>query len=805
MLALSTIRARWAGFVGSFVALTLGVGVLSATLVVFVSARPAVPPRLAGAAVIVQSPAAAPDYDTFVEYVPWSSEVALSLAHALSGVPGVASAVPDRSFYAQVVSSGHPDADSTSGHGWSTTALAPYRLAAGRAPRAPDEVALSTRYGLAPGAEATVLTATGPRQWTVVATVDGPGLYVSDASAAALAPGVSAIGLVLAPGASASTVASAARDVVGPGGTVVTGAAREALEPEAVGRTRWLGTQLLTVMAVLAAFATIFVMASTSALNAYQRRRELALLRALGATPRQVRRLLLGEALVVGTVAAVLGAVAGATAAPAFGDLLVRASLEPAGFEPRPSPLALVPAVVTGIVVAVLGAWAASRRAGRVRPIEALREAVVDRRAMTALRWVFGGLFGVTGVGLALSTPAVSPSSSMTPAIFSALTLIVALTLLAPVVLPPVVRLLTVPLRSSATGTVVRGSAVTAVRRTAATAGPVLLTVGFAVLILGMVRTMSPALGASDARALDVSTVVTPSSTPGLSDAAVDALPATVLAGLSTSVFAVSGGRAPAPLDALGVDPAAVPAMGAGWKVSAGSLADLTPSSVVVAAGAAAAAHWRAGGTASLILADGEVVTLRVAAVVAEGSLPVRVVLPRPVVRTHDPSALTATAYVRGATPAEVSPALAGLGAEAQDPLAFAAADDEDRLVWLFVLVMIGMSVGYTSIAVANTLVMATGDRRRDFRALALSGATRRQILRMVGVETAVVVAIGTAIGALVALPALLGVRAALASQTEAAVSLVIPWPELAGVVGLCAVLALSAALLTTGRMLHRS
>jgi putative ABC transport system permease protein len=333
---------------------------------------------------------------------------------------------------------------------------------------------------------------------------------------------------------------------------------------------------------------------------------------------------------------------------------------------------------------------------------------------------------------------------------------------------------------------VVRESAGTAVRRTAATAGPVLLTVGFAMLILGMVKTMSPALGGEDARGLGVDTVVTADGTPGLSDAAVAAIPGTVFSGLSTSVF-VSG----TPFDALGVDPAAVPVPG---------VAAPTGDTVVVAD-----PRWRPGETLRLTFADGVVVPLRIGAVLTVGDLPMPVLLPRDLVREHDPSALTQTAYVRGAPPTAVATAVAGLGALAADPLRYSSNDDEDQLVWLFVLVMVGMSVGYTSIAVANTLVMATGDRRRDFRVLRLSGATNRQILRMVGAETALVVIFGTAIGGAVALPALFGIRAALAGQTGAAVRLIVPWPEMTAVIAVCAVLALGAALLATRRTLDRT
>lgn len=813
-LAWATVRARWVGFVGSFVALTLGVGVLTATLVVFVSAQPALPPRLAGASVIVHGPVAGTDYDMWDEHVPWTADRADEIAGSLREIPGVAAAVPDRSFYAQLmrdgVPVGDPDVGDPQGHAFSTTALAPYELVAGEAPRAQGEVAISRKYGFAPGSEATVLTAAGPNRWRVTGVVDGPGFYVADSVAAKLAGGPRAIGVVTGPGADVSSVAAAARTVVASAGVVVTGDARVALEPESHASTRWLGTQLLTVMATLASFATIFVMASTAALNAWQRRRELALLRAVGATPRQIRRLLLGEALVVGAVSALVGALLGSVAAPIFGDLLVGAHLEPEGFEARATPLPLAVAIGVGLVVALVGTWAASRRAARVRPMEALRESDVERRPMTLSRWILGGFLGVVGIGLAVLVPVASDDAAATTAMASALTLIVALTLLAPVVIPPLVRLLTLPFGRlrGATGMLVRQSAVTAVRRTAATVGPVLLTVGFAMLVLGMVKTMSAALGGEDARALGVDAVVTTEETPGLTDAAIATIPGRFVAPLRTQVFAKrSGGPAgPVPYDASGVEPAAITALAGGWQVESGSLEAFGEgASVLVASGAATELDVTVGDDLRITMADGAVVTLPVAAVLTEGSLPGRFLVSRDLVREHDPSALTGTVYVIGASAAAVESALTGTGAVVQDPLTYATNDEEDQLVWLFVLVMVGISVGYTAIAVANTLVMATGGRRRDFAVLRLTGATPGQILRMVGTETGIVALLGTVIGGLVVLPALLGIRQGFAESTGTDLPLVIPWTELAVVAATCTILALLAALLSTRVALRRA
>ncbi len=89
---------------------------------------------------------------------------------------------------------------------------------------------------------------------------------------------------------------------------------------------------------------------------------------------------------------------------------------------------------------------------------------------------------------------------------------------------------------------------------------------------------------------------------------------------------------------------------------------------------------------------------------------------------------------------------------------------------------------------------MATSDRVRDFTLLRLSGATVRQIVRVVAAEAVIVVAVGTALGGAVALAALLGIRSSLEEAVGAAVDLVLPWPTILGVIGTCLALALLAS-----------
>ncbi|HEY0001498.1 MAG TPA: FtsX-like permease family protein [Actinoplanes sp.] len=834
---------------GAFVAVTLGVLVVACSALLTASSRPAVPDRLARAAVLVQSPATRTPADPFPPTVPWSSAAADDLARRLGAVPGVSTALRDRVFYAQPLG----DDRIVEGHGWSSARLSRARLVAGRAPQRAGEVVLDRALG-----PVTLLTASGPARYTVTGTVDAAELYLADDEAAARAPGVSTIGLALTPDANVDSVAAAARRTVGSGGQVLTGDDRGALEPRADARTRWIGMQILTGTAALAAFATVFVVASTFALAVAQRRRELALLRTIGATPRQVGRMLRREALTVGAAGSVLGTALGAALAPVLGRVLVDAGMEPSTYTVRFVTWPIAAALLLGPVVAGIGVSVAAWRAGRIRPLEALREAEVDRRPMGRSRWIAGGLVTAGGVlcGVATATAADARRAGDF-ALLGAIALVTGAAVLAPAVVPAVVRLLTWPAGRlpGATALLVRQGALAAPRRTAATAAPILLTVAFAVLVSGLVKTTTEAYAVGRGAALSADQVVAPDGTPGLTDAAAASVRGVAV--LPTTVFA--GTR---PLAVLGVDPSAYVQAQRRVRVLSGSLDGLRePGTAVVTASVAALRSTAAGspsgppvgpdsrspssaadpsgsprgspfgaapglgsatpatgastldpagstpgsdsatpglgGVVGVVFADGTRSALLVVAVVADGSIPGDLLLSREAVRRHDPSALTSAVYVNG--PVTVA---AGTGARLISVREYAAEADaaEDRLVWIFTLLLIGVSAGYGAIAVANTLLMASAARGPDLRVLRRTGATTGRIRRALAAEAAVVVAIGSLLGGVAAAGALVAIRAGLSEQAGAPVPLVIAWPVVAAVLGLCLLLSIAAAITPTFR-----
>ncbi|GAA0718513.1 ABC transporter permease [Dactylosporangium roseum] len=433
--------------------------------------------------------------------------------------------------------------------------------------------------------------------------------------------------------------------------------------------------------------------------------------------------------------------------------------LEPTGFQVGFSWWAVVVSLLTGLVVAALGVWLSARRASRVPALDALREAAVEKRPMTLSRWVFGLLGVVIGGGLAALVPGSTAEQKPTIVLGSAMVLLVAAALLAPVVVVPLVRLVTWPARRGATGMLVREGTLVAARRVASTAAPVLAAVGFAVLLVGTFQTALAAVAVEDTATIPEMAVAVPASAPGLSEAAVVAQQGR--SEVVSTVFLTSG----KPIRAAG-------------------------SSTADGLFAAPSLGWKAGQVVPLRFEDGTVQTMTVSAV-RDDVLIDTVMLPRALLRAHDPTALTQVVYLAG-------PFTATPGAEQVTAREYVErkAGEEGDLINLFLAVLLGISVGYTGLAVASTLLMATYGRRQEFVTLHHTGATAGQTVRVVVLEALLAVLTGTLLGLAVAVPALFEARAGLQDEIGAEVTLVMPWATLFAVVGVCAVLAVIAGTL---------
>jgi putative ABC transport system permease protein len=239
--------------------------------------------------------------------------------------------------------------------------------------------------------------------------------------------------------------------------------------------------------------------------------------------------------------------------------------------------------------------------------------------------------------------------------------------------------------------------------------------------------------------------------------------------------------------------------------VVAGTLNDLTGTGTV----AVPEGQWRLGETAHLWLGDSAPVDLKVVAVLADQiDLENTVLLPMALRDGHTAHQLATSVYLRlspdASLPAVAAAAASGGGTvlPAADYLSAADAENEhaNRLASIAVL---GMALVYTAIAIANTLVMATGDRSQELATLRLSGATPGQVLRMIGVEAVLVSAIGVLLAGAVTAVTLFGMRDALA-PVATAVPIVVPWTPVGGIAAACLAIALLASLIPAALVLRR-
>ena len=147
----------------------------------------------------------------------------------------------------------------------------------------------------------------------------------------------------------------------------------------------------LNMLALVALFTGAFLVFSTQSLSVLRRRRSLALLRALGATQRQLRRALLGEGLALGVVGSLIGVILGVLIAAAILRFLTadlgNGQLRAVGASLRAAPLQLLAFFAIGVAVAGVGAWVPARNAARQPPARALKGGDGDYRPVAQLSW----------------------------------------------------------------------------------------------------------------------------------------------------------------------------------------------------------------------------------------------------------------------------------------------------------------------------------------------------------------------------------------------------------------------------------
>ncbi len=235
----------------------------------------------------------------------------------------------------------------------------------------------------------------------------------------------------------------------------------------------------LTVFAMIALFVSSFVIYNTFSILIAQKQRELALLRAIGASRRQVLQSVFLEAGVIGLVASALGIGAGILLSIGIRSALsgIGLALPSAGLVIEPS--TLVFGMLAGMIVTMVSAVFPAINASRIAPIEALREAAAESQGYSRARLLSGLLVMALGI-LALVLGLLQPEISLVG--IGAAVIFIGVFVLGPVIARPVAKLIGSPLAATrgVTGNIARENAMRSPKRTARTAAA--LTIGVALV-----------------------------------------------------------------------------------------------------------------------------------------------------------------------------------------------------------------------------------------------------------------------------------------------------------------------------------
>ncbi|MEU9157462.1 ABC transporter permease [Streptomyces sp. NPDC048417] len=784
--ALRMAAHRFASLLAVACAVLGGAALITATGVLAESGlRSQLPPgRLGGADVVV---AADQEYHVPGDLpiaLPERATVPAALTDRLAKLPGVTAAVGDLGFPAAVTDprgqlvpvAGEDPA--TAGHGWSSTKLLAGPRIEGHAPAAPAEVAVAASTGLAVGDEVRVTAGGAPATaYRVSALVHAPdaGLYFTDGRAAQLGgPArrgtVGLVGLRTRPG-TAEQVASAAREAVsGTGLKVLTGAARGTAAAPGVGSARSLLILLSGSLGGIVLLITGFVTAGALGVAIAGQRRDLALMRAVGATPRQIRRLAAAQSTTVTAVALVPGIALGYVLAARFRTLLVHRDVLPPELPLTFSPFPALVTVVLLVAVVRVAARCAAWRTSRMPATEAVAESRSEPRTPSRSRTVTG--LSLLAASCALSvTPLlqrtlIGASATSIAGIVAAIGLALAGPALVRTAGEAVVRRLR-PGVSAPTWLALSNVRAYA-QRVTGVVSPLAMAVVF-VLTYTLAQTTVLAATSDDTR----------TGTLGqyrLGAPALGGLPADTLA----AVRRLPGVRAAAPVgtttvvwpfrqfgdpqtesaSALILTPAAKDVLDLG--VTRGGLTGLTGATVAVSSEVAGPRDAEPGARIKLFLGDGAPVEATVVAVYDRGLGFGPIVLSHDLATGHTTSGLDQSALVRTDGSAGADRALTALAATrpglALSDTAPRAGADMPPEMWVNLAVIVVL-LGYLLLSIANRLVAATAQRRTEIAALRLVGTTPRQILAMMRREAGVIALAALAAGlALSALPlALLG------------------------------------------------
>jgi putative ABC transport system permease protein len=745
--------------------------------------------------------------------------VPLSVVDKIRNVAGVAQVQPVARGQGLLTVGSQPVVPSGASllESWSPAPFNPYPLRSGRLPATDDEVVIdvttATKYRIGIGRTVGIQGASEARFRVVGLAGFGDGDGPPNSTLALvrlpaaqrlldLGTGASDADIRTADGASVEAVRGRVAAALGTQ-YQVTSSQDVASRSAAAAKTQvgYLQT-LLLAMAAASLLVGAFLIANTFSMVVASRTRELAVLRAAGATGRQVLGSILVEALLVGALASAVGAALGVAVAAGL-----RTLLGAFGAQLPDGPLVvdaatLVIAAMIGIVVTVLGALGPARRASRVSPLAALRFSAAPAAGGRAR--AVSGLVTVLIGGAALATAV--RSGSVLPLALGGVLALTGLVLAGPAIVTPLMRMLGRPLGHGwIPGRLARESAARAPRRTSATAMALAIGLTLISFMTVLAASVKESVVSGYRETIKADYVIESTrnemlgGVPPAASERVAALPQVAVAS-RLRYGHWKDGAATSALTA--VDPATLPAV-TNVHLVQGRLSDLANGGVALAEHLARERHLAVGDTLTMTFARTGRQDLRIVGLVRDkdaDGLSTGYLISLSTFGRHYSENVDASIFVKladgvdqAAGGSALRAALAGYPtADIRDQGSAVAGRLEaiDQVLGM-VTVLLLLTVVIATLGIANTLALSLLERTREIGLLRAVGMTRRQLRAMVRSEALLMAALAVLVGLLLGTG--LGSAAVTVLGLTSSMALVIPIQQLLGVVLLAAVTGLLA------------
>jgi putative ABC transport system permease protein len=704
-----------------------------------------------------------------------------NLVGTISAAPGVKAAEGKTQGFAQLVDKSDPSKTVTSGGptfgtNWEEVEqLNPFRLSSGRGPEAANEAVIDKASADAAGYEvgdtARIVTRSGTHEVVVVGIAkfgeaDGPagGSYVffTDEAVQRLVGETGKVDGVAAladEGTSERQLQRNISAVLPDGVEALTGAEITAENQSSVEQGLSFFNIFLLAFAVIALFVGSFIIYNTFSILVAQRTREMALMRAVGASRRQVLGSVLAEAAITGLVASAAGLVAGIGVASGLKELMAAFGMEVPASGIVVKPATVAASLVTGLGVSIGSAFFPARRAAATPPVAAMRNVAVDGSSRSRTRVATG--VGVTLLGAASLIGGLFAGGSNAVAIvgFGAVSVLIGVAVLGPVIARPATQMLGAPLAAlnGMTGTLARANATRNPKRTSSTAAALMIGVA----LVAFITILASSTKASISNTVDQAFVGDFVVTAGAS-------------GLSTEVAGRLSGLEEV-AEAVGVRSGMVEAGGslgmlfavdksrleaiADIDVTEGSLSDLGGQHIAVLEEQAAKRGWKVGDSVEVRFTDGSVQELTVAVLYGQDQPVGNMFVDLPVWEANVAEQFDSQVFVNmaegvnsGQARTAVERAVAdNPSAEVQDRTEFKNAQGSqiDQMLNL-IYVLLALAVVIALLGIANTLALSIYERTRELGLLRAVGMTQSQLRATVRWESVLIALLGTGLGLII-------------------------------------------------------